>query len=234
MQMKTKLLYLTLLMFGMSQAQIELVPNPCDINSGTLTFKYGELGDYSAFDPLSDPNLYLYTGLQTDADPMTWDYHDDFADVGTLIPLTYDSMLGYYVATFNPATRTYLEEPMLNTTTIPSGTEVFDWYFLITNSDQSRQSADLRGSDYGFGSAILSVEAFDIAKDIIVGNGSIVFNTPAQYDITIYDVLGKKVIDKTLNVSSQIKYDFQLRNSGIYLVKINSGNLSRTVKMLKY
>lgn len=221
-------------MFGISQAQIELVPNPCDINSGTLTFKYGESGDYSVFDPLSDPNLYLYTGLQTDADPLTWDYHDDFTDTATMIPLTYDSMLGYYVATFNPATRSYLEEPMLNTTTIPSGTEVFDWYFLITNSDQSRQSADLKGSDYGFGSAILSVETFDATKAISVGNGTITFNHPAQYNITIYDVLGKKVIEKTLNISSQTTHEFQLRNSGIYLVKINSGNYSRTVKMLKY
>ncbi|APY08961.1 hypothetical protein BWZ20_11935 [Winogradskyella sp. J14-2] len=232
--MKTKLLFLTLLMFGISQAQVELVPNPCDINSGTITFKYGELGDYSVFDPLSDPNLYLYTGLQTDADPLTWDYHDDFSDVSTLIPLTYDAVLGYYVATFNPATRTYLEEPMLNTTTIPSGTEVFDWYFLITNSDQSRQSADLKGSDYGFGSALLSVEAFNRTNDVSVGNGTITFNSAAQYEIAVYDVLGKNVVDKTLNITSQTTHNLQLRKTGVYLVKISSGSYSRTVKMLKY
>jgi hypothetical protein len=232
--MRIKLLCLALLTFGISQAQIELVPDPCDINSGTLTFKYGELGDYSVFDPLSDPNLYLYTGLQTDADPLTWDYHDDFTNVSTLIPLTYDSSLGYYVATFNPATRNYIEEPMLNTTTIPSSTEVFDWYFLITNSDQSRQSADLKGSDYGFGSAVLSVEAFDITNDISIGNGTLTFNNAAQYDIAVYDVLGKKVVTKTLNITSKTTHDLQLRNTGVYLVKINSGSYSRTVKMLKY
>jgi len=232
--MRIKLLCLALLTFGISQAQIELVPDPCDINSGTLTFKYGELGDYSVFDPLSDPNLYLYTGLQTDADPLTWDYHDDFTNVSTLIPLTYDSSLGYYVATFNPATRNYIEEPMLNTTTIPSSTEVFDWYFLITNSDQSRQSADLKGSDYGFGSAVLSVEAFDITNGISIGNGTLTFNNAAQYDIAVYDVLGKKVVTKTLNITSKTTHDLQLRNTGVYLVKINSGSYSRTVKMLKY
>ncbi len=232
--MRIKLLCLALLTFGISQAQIELVPDPCDINSGTLTFKYGELGDYSVFDPLSDPNLYLYTGLQTDADPLTWDYHDDFTNVSTLIPLTYDSSLGYYVATFNPATRNYIEEPMLNTTTIPSSTEVFDWYFLITNSDQSRQSADLKGSDYGFGSAVLSVEAFDITNGISIGNGTLTFNNAAQYDIAVYDVLGKKVVTKTLNITSKTTHDLQLRNTGVYLVKINSSSYSRTVKMLKY
>ena len=85
--MKIKLLCITLFIFGISQAQIELVPNPCDINTGTITLKYGESGDYSIFDPMSDPNLYLYTGLQTDADPMTWDYHDDFTNVATMILL---------------------------------------------------------------------------------------------------------------------------------------------------
>ncbi|BAO74816.1 hypothetical protein WPG_0586 [Winogradskyella sp. PG-2] len=221
-------------MFGICQAQIELVPNPCDINSGTITFKYGESGDYSIFDPMSDPNLYLYTGLQTDVDPLTWDYHDDFTDVNTMIPLTYDAILGYYVATFNPATRTYLEEPMLNSTTITQGTEVFDWYFLVTVGDQSRQSADLMGSDYGFGSAILSVENYDLIDNIKVGNGEITFKSPAQYDISVYDILGKNVVNQQLNISNSLTHNFQLQSNGIYLVKISDGINSRTVKMLKY
>jgi len=218
----------------MSQAQIELVPNPCDINLGTLTLKYGEFGDYSIFDPMSDPNLYLYTGLKTDADSLTWDYHDDFTDVNTMIPLTYDNVLGYYVATFNPATRTYLEEPMLNSTTIAQGTEVFDWYFLITVADQSRQSPDLLGSDYGFGSAILSIENYDLSDTINVGNGEITFNSPAQYKVSVYDILGKKVVSQDLNVTTSLTHDFQLQTKGIYLVKISDGSNSRTVKMLKY
>lgn len=232
--MRAKLLYLVLLICGISEAQIELVPNPCDINSGTLTFKYGELGDYSIFDPLSDPNLYLYTGLQTDADPLTWDYHDDFTNVATLIPLTFDSNLGYYIATFNPATRTYLEEPNLNTTTIPDGIFVNDWYFLITNSDQSRQSADLKGSDYGFGASTLSLSQRNISEDIIIGSGTITLKSPAQYNITVYDVLGKKIKQITLNVNTQLTHDFQLQNTGIYLVKIKSGNAIQILKMLRY
>jgi hypothetical protein len=151
-----------------------------------------------------------------------------------MIPLTFDSNLGYYVATFNPATRTYLEEPMLNTTTIPNGTEVFDWYFLITVADQSRQSADLRGSDYGFGSATLSVEAFDLTKNISVGNGEITFNQPAQYEISVYDVLGKNVLNTTLNISNTTTHNFELQSKGVYLVKIKSGNFSRTLKILRY
>lgn len=67
--------------------------------------------------------MHLYAGLETHGDPLSWDYHDDFANVGTLIPLNYDSGLEYYV-TFNPATRIYIEEPSLSTTAIPSGTLV--------------------------------------------------------------------------------------------------------------
>ncbi len=232
--MKTNLLYIILFTFGITQAQIELVPNPCDINTGDITIKYGELGDYSVFDPFSDPNLYLYSGLQTDSDPLTWNFHDDFTNIATAIPLNYDAVLGYYVATFNPATRSYVEEPMLNTTTIPQGTEVFDWYFLITNSDQSRQSSDLKGSDLGFGSAILSVETFDITKDINVGNGEITFNQSAQYDVAVYDILGKQIVDIQLSVSNTLTHSFNLQSKGVYLVKVKSGNYIRTVKMLKY
>lgn len=232
--MTTKLLYIFLLFTSFCSAQIALMPNPSDINSGTLTLTYGASGDYSIFDPMSDPNLFLYTGLDTDSDPLTWDYHDDFTNSSTLIPLTYDVSLGYYVATFNPATRSYLEEPSLNTVTIPSGTPVNDWYFLITVADQSRQSADLKGSDYGFGSTTLSVDSLNKTKDIYVGNGIITFNSQGNYTVTVYDILGKQVVDTKFNVSGLLTHNFQLQTKGVYLIKINDGQFTRTIKMLKY
>lgn len=232
--MTTKLLYIFLLFTSFCSAQIALMPNPSDINSGTFTLTYGASGDYSIFDPMSDPNLFLYTGLDTDADPLTWDYHDDFTNSSTLIPLTYDANLGYYVATFNPATRSYLEEPSLNTVTIPSGTTVNDWYFLITVADQSRQSADLKGSDYGFGSTTLSVDSFNKTKDIYVGNGQITFNSQGNYLVVVYDVLGKQIENKQIIVHGTLAHNFQLQRNGVYLVKINDGLHTHTVKMIKY
>tara|TARA_R110002049_G_scaffold297342_2_gene486228 strand:- start:1689 stop:2387 length:699 start_codon:yes stop_codon:yes gene_type:complete len=232
--MKTRLLYFILFIAGICNAQIELTPNPSDINSGTLTLTYGASGDYSIFDPISDPNLFLYTGLQTDADPLTWDYHDDFANSNTLIPLTYDNNLGYYIATFNPATRDYLEEPSLNTVNIPTGTTVNDWYFLITVADLSRQSADLKGSDYGFSMGTLSVDSFNKIKDVYVSNGEITFNSPGKYSVDVYDILGKQVASKQFSVSNALTHNFQLQNKGVYLVKISDGLNTRTVKMLKY
>ena len=202
-----------------------------------FTFKYGELGDYSIFDPLSNPNLYLYTGLQTDADPLTWDYNDgDFTldNLGQMIPLTFDNGLGYYVATFNPKTRSYFEEASQTFTTVPGGTEVFDWYFLITTDDLSRQSADLRGSDYGFNTGVLSVSDFSIGDDVIVLNGSIKFLKQGKYDLKAYNVLGKQVKNETVTVTNPLIHDLQLRASGLYIVKITSGQTTKTVKVLKH
>ncbi len=218
-------------------SQIELQPNPSDINSGTFTFKYGELGDYSIFDPLGNPNLYLYTGLQTDADPMTWDYNDGefvLENLGQMIPLTYDNSLGYYVATFNPKTRTYVEEVTQMLTTVPEGTEVFDWYFLITTDDLSRQSADLKGSDYGFNAAVLSTNDFTIGSDIVAFDQSLKFFKQGSYNISIYDSLGKLVNSEAVTVSATTIYELPLASNGLYIVEISSGRITKTLKILKH
>lgn len=224
--------------FILGHSQIELIPNPSDINSGTFTFKYGELGDYSIFDPLSNPNLYLYTGLQTDADPMTWDYNDGeflISNLGQMIPLTYDSSLGYYVATFNPKTRSYFEESTQTITTISEGTQVFDWYFLITTDDLSRQSADLRGSDYGFNAAtVLSADNFSVNDDILVLNGSLKFLKPGLYEIDVFDILGKHISSESLPVKQEFNYNLKLNSTGIYIVKITSGNTTKVAKILQH
>nr|WP_321237429.1 T9SS type A sorting domain-containing protein [uncultured Psychroserpens sp.] len=236
--MKTILLFLCFSSFTFTGlSQIELQPNPSDINSGTFTFKYGELGDYSIFDPLSNPNLYLYTGLQTDADPITWDYNDGefiIENLSQMIPLTYDNGLGYYVATFNPKTRQYIEETSQNLVTVPNGTQVFDWYFLITTNDLSRQSADLKGTDYGFNAGTLSVSDFEIGNDVIVLNGSLKFLKQGHYNIKVYSVLGKQVKNETIAITNTKTHNLQLNASGLYIVRITSGQTTKTVKVLKH
>jgi len=236
--MKATLLFLLFsLMTFAGFSQIELQPNPSNINSGTFTFKYGEFGDYSIFDPLSNPNLYLYTGLQTDSDPLTWDYNDGeftIANLGQMIPLTFDNGLGYYVATFNPKTRLYNEEASQSLVNVPNGTEVFDWYFLITTDDLSRQSADLKGTDYGFNASTLSTSDFTIGSDVLSLNGKLKFLKQGQYNLKVYDVLGKQIKTETINVTSVKIHDLKLRKSGVYIVKIISGQTAKTIKLLKH
>jgi len=235
---RTLLFFVSCLIYNIGNSQIELIPNPSDINSGTFTFKYGEFGDYSIFDPLSNPNLYLYTGLQTDADPVTWDYNDGeflISNLGQMIPLTYDNTLGYYVAMFNPKTRTYFEESSSTITNLPVGLNVFDWYFLITTDDLSRQSADLRGTDYGFNAnVVLSEDEFSMHQEVLSLNGILKFLRSGQFKIEIFDVLGKKVRHISIVATNGLVYDLNLVNDGIYIVKMTSGQNTKVIKMLKH
>lgn len=227
------LFVLSMGMFTTLHAQIELVPNPCDINSGTITIKYGESADYSIFDPLSDPNLYIYSGLETDGDAMTWDYHDDWANTATLIPLTYDNTLGYYVATFNPATRSYVEESTMNTVTIPQGTQVNDWYFIIRNLAGDRQSGNLKGTDYGFTAGTLSIDKFSSVEGVHPMKGSLFIENPGKYTITIHNMLGQEIYSSTLEIETIGVHDLELQKQGIYMVRISKGSKKSVFKIIR-
>lgn len=228
--MKKILLYLICLPI-LSLAQIEINPNPADINAGIMTITYGSQGDYSLFDPMSDPNLLLYTGLETDGVVTTWDFHDDFADTSTLVPFNFDSTLGYYIAQIDVAGRTYLEEPNLNTTIIPSGTQVNDWYFLIATTDLSRQSADLKGSDYGWQQATLSnsiveeLSLFEIVNNQLVYNGS----DPAQ--LNVYSLSGALVT--TLSIQESITDLSLLPSDQLLLLQLIQGDRVEVKKYVK-
>ena len=220
--MKIKLLFLFFLS-TISQAQIIITPNPFNINSGNITVTYGSTGDYSLFDPLSDPNLLLYTGLETDGNATTWDYHDDFTNLSTMTPLTYNSSLGYYVATLNITTRTYLQEPSLATVQIPNGTLANNWYFLIRNVSGSRQSADLYGSNYGYASSTLSIATNNLLKNnILTSNNTISSNLQENVAIEIFNLVGQKL--QTINLTYNETNVLNLTKNQVYIAKITSGN----------
>ena len=126
-----------------------------------------------------------------------------------------------------------MEDVSETLTTVPDGTEVFDWYFLITTDDLSRQSADLKGSDYGFNASVLSVNNFAIGDDVIVFNGKLKFLKQGRYDIIVYDVLGKQVTTENVIVNTNLIHELQLKSSGLYIVKITSGLTTKTVKVIQ-
>lgn len=229
-------IFLFVLAFNFGFAQLEIMPNPSNINSGELTIKYGENSDYSIFDPLSDPNLYLYTGIESDGNAATWDYHDDWTDISTQIPLTYNATLGYYVATVDPATHPYIEEITQNVVNLPNGLQVNDWYFIIRNADGSRQSGDLKGSDYGFTAGqLLSVESFKTTVDTVKAvNGSLVFSNADIYTIEVYDVLGKQVFNTRYSASINSVLDLQLKTNGVFIVRISANSATKVLKMINY
>lgn len=227
--MKQKSLLLLLFVVSM-QAQLIVNPNPFGINSGTITVTYGSTGDYSLFDPLSDPNLLLYTGLETDGVVATWDFHDNFTNIATMTPLTYNAGLGYYVATLDIGSRSYLQEPALNSTTIPNGVTVNNWYFLIRNIPGDRQSADLIGTNYGFQPSMLSVtENVFLQDEILISNHSIKTKLSGETRVEIFNLIGQKVLDIVLT-ENQTK-EFHLNNSNaIFIAVVSNKNRKQSFK----
>lgn len=229
--MKKTLLIILFLSTIYSGAQIVITPNPVDINSGSITITYGSNNDYSLFDPMSNPNLLLYTGLDTDADPTTWDYHDDFSDTATFIPFNFDTTVNAYVAQIDVAGRMYQEEPSLNMVSLPQGLNVNDWYFIIIATDLSRQSADLKGSDYGWQPATLSNNIFEKEEFKITAiNKALVFDTADYYSVKTYNLQGQLVQDINRRyVENQIDMSLLPENQ-LYISKVTSAIGTVTIK----
>ena len=229
--MKKTLLIILFLSTIYSGAQIVITPNPVDINTGSITITYGSNNDYSLFDPMSNPNLLLYTGLDTDADPTTWDYHDDFNDTTTFIPFNFDVTANAYVAQIDVAGRMYQEEPSLNMVSLPQGLNVNDWYFIIIATDLSRQSADLKGSDYGWQPATLSNNIFEKEEfNITAVNEALVFDTADYYSVKTYNLQGQLVQDINRRyVENQIDMSLLPKNQ-LYISKVTSAIGTVTIK----
>jgi hypothetical protein len=231
LKMKKILFILSFVTGWCSSSQIIITPNPVDINYGIVTVTYGSNNDYSLFDPMGNPSLLLYTGLQTDADVATWDYHDDFNDTSTYIPFNYDGAANAYVAQIDVAGRMYQEEPSLNNVTLPANTVVYDWYFIIITPDLTRQSADLKGSDFGWQAAILSNDSFKESNFTVKSvKNQLYFDSADFYSIKTYNLQGQLVQDINRKyVGGWLDMSF-LKKDQLYISKITSSNGSIVLK----
>jgi hypothetical protein len=228
--MKKTLLFCLFLFFQGVQSQLIVNPNPFGMNSGTITVTYGSAGDYSLFDPLGDPNLYLYTGLETDGVTATWDYHDIWTNPATLVPLTWNSSLGAYVATLNLATRSYFSEFTQTSGLIPTSTYVNNWYFLIRNFDGTRQSADLIGTNYGFTPSTLSTSDFQQDLNVTFVKGNVLNLSSNDVHLDIYFINGQKI--NSVKVLAGSELNLNLTTRGIYLARIISNDESDLIKFI--
>lgn len=218
--------FLLILLFVTSlhaSSQIVITPNPVDINSGIVTITYGSNNDYSLFDPLGNPSLLLYTGLQTDADPTTWDYHDDFNDTSTYVTFNFDGAANAYVAQVDIAGRTYQEEPNLNVVNLPQGTTVNDWYFIIITPDLMRQSADLKASDYGWQPATLSNDTVELESfRVRAFKDQLVFSKANFYSVKTFNLQGQLVQDINRRYVDGALDMSLLKENQLYISKITS------------
>lgn len=228
------LLFILSLVVQKAMAQLTISPNPVTINTGTITITYGAQGDYSLFDPMGNPNLLLYKGLETNGVAATWDYHDDFTNTATFVPFNYDTTVNAYVAQINVAARIYQQEPSLTVMTVPQGTQVNDFYFLIITPDLSRQSADLKGTDYGWQAATLSNRFVrDVDLGVVAVSDGLVFTTAGTYNITNYTLDGK-LVDKVKLFIPAGFYTQQLQSGVTYITVIAQDSKRQVFKWVDY
>ncbi|WP_432672910.1 T9SS type A sorting domain-containing protein [Flavobacterium sp. SM2513] len=66
-----------------------------------------------------------------------------------------------------------------------------------------------------------------------VTNGKIYISSKnvSSKEVTIYDVLGKKVLQTTLNVNNK-EVNIGTLNSGVYIIKIKEGDATATRKLI--
>lgn len=211
-------------------AQLIVSPNPFGLTSGTITLTYGSAGDYSLFDPQSDPNLYLYTGLETDGVASTWDYHDTWSDINSLIPLTWNATANAYVANFDIATRTYFSEFTQSNGSIPNGTTVNNWYFIIRNAAGTSQSGDFQGTNFGFTPATASAISFEKGQEIKFFDGKVISTISGNTTIEIFNLLGQKV--KTLSINENESSSLNLTDKGLYVAIIKNNAKQKNIKFL--
>ena len=229
--MKKTLLYLSFLVFNLTNAQFIVSPNPFNVNSGTITVTYGSSGDYSLYDPQSNPNLYLYTGLETDGVASTWDYRDTWTDLNSLVPLTWNAIANAYVATFNIGTRNFTQVSSNSVMPVPAGTSVNNWYFIIRNGAGSSQSADLIGTNYGFTTALSNANFASNSIRLSVIDNKITTDAQGKIDIEIYTILGQKVTSYNIeNYENLLQIQLNLNQKGIYIATIKNNNQTKSIK----
>lgn len=225
-----KLPFISVLICAYTYGQLVVSPSNFGVNSGTITITYGSSGDYSLFNPNFDENLYLYTGLETDGVSNTWDYHDTWTDLATLIPLTYNSSLGYYVATFNIGTRVYTQDSSNIQMQIPSGTYVNNWYFIIRNASGTSQSVDLIGTNFGFQPALGNSSFNSAMNNIYVVEDRIISNLNTNLSIEIFTIDGKCVYKFILNPMEEKRLN--LINKGVYLAILKEDEHYKSIKFV--
>ena len=91
--------------------------------------------------------------------------------------------------------------------------------------------------DYVFTESLLATNDFNDNSFIIYPNptntGNVIIssknNMGSNLNLKVYDVLGREILNKKITSNN---FEFQLPRNGIYIAKINDGNLVETIKLI--
>ncbi len=229
--MKKTLLLLFILGFTIvSDAQVQFTPIPFGVNQEVFV-TYGASGDYSLFDPNGEQTLYLYTGLETDGIPDTWDFHDQWSDVNSLIPLVFNSSSNRFEGSFTIGTRSYVNSSTQEIQLLPEGTCINNWYFILRNA-AGNQTTNLIGSDYGYdtSSCYLKKNSNSLKEKVIYSNGYLVNSSTESFQVDLYNLLGQRLQGFFLEQNET--RPITMRNHEPYIAVLSNGDHRFSIKFI--
>ncbi|MPT31290.1 MAG: T9SS type A sorting domain-containing protein [Chryseobacterium sp.] len=195
------------------------------VSNGVYNLTYGKSGDWSFYDPQSQPTFYVHVwSAQSDGDNNQGNFDDAWSNSNTT--MTWDNTEGAYVGTINLNTKLFTN----SNNTMSQGTVVQRIGVVFKNKSNG---ADFQSGDRDLeGPTTLTAMAVSEAggkTKAQVAAGKLFTSAKGDLELTVYDFGGKVI--KTLKVNANGNpIELNLSQKGLYLMKISGNNISEVVK----
>ena len=195
------------------------------VSNGVYNLTYGKSGDWSFYDPQSQPTFYVHVwSAQSDGDNNQGNFDDAWTNSNTT--MTWSATEGAYVGTINLNTKLFTN----SNNTMPQGTVVQRIGVVFKNKSNG---ADFQSGDRDLEGpttlTTLAVSESNGKAKSQVAAGKLFTSAKGNLDITVYDFAGKVL--KTLKVNANGNpIDLNLSQKGMFLATISGNHISEVVK----
>jgi len=195
------------------------------VSNGEYKLTYGKTGDYSFYDPQSQPTFYVHVwSSQTDGDNNKGNFDDAWSNSNTT--MTWSAADNAYIGTINLNTKLFTG----SNSTMPSGTLVQRIGVVFKNksngADFQSNDRDLEGPTTLTSLAVFEANGKGKSR---VAAGKLFTSAKGNVDLTVYDFGGKVI--KTMKVNANGNpIDLNVSQKGLFLVQISGNNVSEVVK----
>lgn len=202
------------------------------VSEGVVKLTYGASNDYTLYQPgVGTQTFYVHVWSNAGDNSTGTVYDDSWSNSN--VTMNWDSAANAYVGTINLASKVFTN----GNKTFPAGTTVNNLGFVFKNQQNgaTSQSGDLSATAYGFTPTTVPVLAVSTtavkAKSTVVA-GTLYTAAKGNINLSVYEMGGKLV--KTINVKADGNaIDLNIKNTGLYLVKITNGSQTEVVKFAK-
>lgn len=195
------------------------------VSNGVYNLTYGKSGDWSFYDPQSQPTFYVHVwSAQSDGDNNQGNFDDAWTNSNTT--MTWSAADNAYIGTINLNTKLFTN----SNNTMPTGTVVQRIGVVFKNKSNG---ADFQSGDRDLEGpttlATLAVSEVGSKTKFQVAAGKLFTSLKGNLDITVYDFGGKVI--KTLKVNANGNpIDLNLSQKGMFLATISGNNISEVIK----